>query len=184
MNFNDYGDKEIYRWTNKLTQYTRTHSAHRCAECVAILPFRLYVPPPKLVCLRVLEKIERTTDSPVACCPHPALSNRIRVCFIELFSAHTYGTIKIDLIHARHKSVANEPKPKSEPSQSNRIHFVSNTCQGQLAINASDGWPRPELIYTAILDITLESSLASIVRVRLFKFKTHSSFILMHSPTA
>lgn len=41
------------------------------------------------------------------------LGNAFRVCFIEHFIALTYGTIKIDLSHSKHKSVA---KPKAKQS--------------------------------------------------------------------
>lgn len=70
-------------------------------------------PSGRFVCLRVLEQIDGLVARQA---PPPRSSPAwqcIRVCFIEHFIALTYGTIKIDLSHSKHKSVA---KPKPEQS--------------------------------------------------------------------
>lgn len=123
-------------------------------------------PSGRFVCLRVLEQIDglvarqhQPTNLPwlTPIRPSPAWQC-IRVCFIEHFIALTYGTIKIDLSHSKHKSVA---KPKARQSYNVALyllvlslplllhHSVSlavSVSEGQRAINARDGWPSGKYI--------------------------------------
>lgn len=94
-------------------------------------------PSGRIVCLRVLEQIDglvarqhQPSPPPPPSslanpnCPTP-LGNAFRVCFIEHFIALTYGTIKIDLSHSKHKSVA---KPKAKQSYNVSLKLLVYSC--------------------------------------------------------
>lgn len=140
MNFNDYGDKEIYRWTNQLKQYTHARTLtlihiDTLTHPSTLMPTHkrlvlLCHPSGRFVCLRVLEQIDGLVArqhqptivpwlTPIP--PSPAWQC-IRVCFIEHFIALTYGTIKIDLSHSKHKSVA---KPKARQSYNVALYLLA-----------------------------------------------------------
>lgn len=101
------------------------------------------------------------------------------MCFIEHFIAHTYGTIKIDLIHAWHKSTANELLPQGR--QWNTLYLIRAKVES--AINERN--VRPEMYYLLVASacsstygITLKAVLTAKPIHQLHIFEAQQRFIV------